>query len=111
MESFRSFSSQSNASSSSLSQSARVKRTQLEQLWKTPAVDRTPASAMPNEPLLKRVGRWLYKSLTDTQQLRIWTKKTRNGVVWCAYDPRCDLAITCNSEESLRIWLEQRHLG
>ncbi|MEL7142252.1 MAG: hypothetical protein AAFY33_01770 [Cyanobacteria bacterium J06643_4] len=110
MESFRSFSSQSNASSNS-SQSVSVKCAQLEQLWKTPAVDRRPAAVRPAEPLLKRLGRWLYGSMTDTQQLRIWTKKTRDGVVWCAYDPRCDRAITCNSEASLRAWLEQRHLS
>lgn len=111
MESFRSFSSQSNSSSPSSSASVRLKRTQLEQLWKTPTVDRSPADAIAAEPLLKRIGRWLYRSVTDAQQLRIWTKKTRNGVVWCAYDPRCDRAITCNSASALRTWLEQRHLG
>ena len=78
----------------------------LEQLLKS-----SPSLPQPNAhtPWYQRLGQWLLTSLTDTQQVRIWTKITPNGTQWSAYDPNSQRRFSCYSEAELRAWLEQRH--
>ena len=62
-------------------------------------------------PWYQRLGQWLLASLTDSQQVRVWTKITPNGTQWNAYDPNIQRRFSGYSEADLRTWLEQRHYG
>ncbi|MBE9063245.1 hypothetical protein [cf. Phormidesmis sp. LEGE 11477] len=88
-------------------------RQQLEQLWRVPPAPHSPKqgerSTLPVLRWLKVVGNSLVSFLTDTQQLRLWTKNTRSGKLWFAYDPTTGQTVSHNSEAALRVWLEQRH--
>ncbi len=78
----------------------------LEQLLKSsPSL---PQSG-PRTPWYQRLGQWLLASLTDNQQVRVWTKITPNGTQWNAYDPNLQRSFSAYSEADLRTWLEQRH--
>ena len=79
-------------------------RQQLEQLWQPPQVQPTESS------IWERFGQWLLQSLTDSDQVRLWTKITPNGTQWHAYDPKTDRRFSCHSESELRVWLENRYL-
>lgn len=70
----------------------------------------SPYSSHPKSSTwLKRFGRWLLKSLTDSNQVRLWTKITPTGIQWYAYDPSTQCRFSCHSEAELRTWLENRH--
>ena len=79
----------------------------LERLWQLPPHPQ-PSDYSLNQGL-KRLGKWLLISLTDSQQIRIWTKNTRAGVLWCAYDPITQRSVERCSETDLRAWLEDRY--
>ena len=94
----------------STSRSTSRDRQNLEHLWR---VSPTPHTA---EKSTARINRWLKLAgkslvalLTNSQQLRVWTKNTRTGTFWFAYDPTTEQTISHTSEEGLRAWLEQRH--
>jgi hypothetical protein len=85
----------------------------LERLWLLPAA---PSQARLSNPkvlktprLLKSLGNWLVRALTDSQQIRIWTKPTSAGSVWFAYDPATRQTVQRLSEADLRVWLEKRY--
>ena len=81
-------------------------RQQLEQLWQdSPSLPQLK----PSNPWYKQLGRFLIQSLTDGDQVRIWTKITPNGTQWCAYDPKLQRRFSAYSEAEMRTWLEQRH--
>ena len=88
-------------------------RSQLESLWQQPAIERailrekTFAQTTLQETI-HQFGKDLLAFLTGAQQLRIWTKSTKQGVVWFAYDPMNDQRIGHASEAELRVWLESR---
>ncbi|MEL6939644.1 MAG: hypothetical protein AAFO84_10685 [Cyanobacteria bacterium J06598_1] len=90
-------------------------RSQLEQLWQAPTVARCallPAEDRTSNSIsaaIQRFAQDLLAFCTGTQQLRIWTKSTKQGVVWFAYDPMSDQRIAHCSELELRTWLESRH--
>lgn len=78
----------------------------LEQLLKSsPSLPQTELPA----PWYQRLGQWLLATLTDSQQVRVWTKITPNGTQWNAYDPNIQRRFSAYSEAGLRTWLEQRH--
>ncbi len=79
---------------------------QLEQILKS-----SPSLSQPKShtPWYRRIGQWLLASLTDAQQVRVWTKITPKGIQWSAYDPNIKRSFSCYSEADLRTWLEQRH--
>jgi hypothetical protein len=81
-------------------------RQRLEQLWQASLPVSVPAS---NTPWYHRFGQWLVQVLTDSDQIRVWTKITPNGTQWCAYDPQLDRRFAGYSEADLRTWLEQRY--
>ncbi len=84
-------------------------RHQLETLWQLPT---SQSRSEKNRifQLLTQAGGALAAFLTGQQQLRIWTKSTRHGIVWFAYDPALGQRISRSSERELRTWLESRHL-
>lgn len=84
-------------------------RSQLESLWQQPAVRQKPSAAAPTTDIIRRFSQDILAFLTGSQQLRVWTKSTKQGVVWFAYDPASDQRIANCSEEALRAWLESRH--
>ena len=86
-------------------------RQRLEKLWAPTSSTATPApTAQPAiTAWLKQVGTGLLNAMTNSQQLRIWTKITPNGLQWHAYDPSSGHKFSAQSEEELRIWLETRH--
>ncbi|MGB3295135.1 MAG: hypothetical protein WBB01_19300 [Phormidesmis sp.] len=67
------------------------------------------AEASEQTGLLKQIGSWLLEFFTDAQQVRIWTKDTKAGTVWHAYDPTTQRSISRVSEADLRVWLEERY--
>jgi len=73
-------------------------RHQLEQLWQT------PQPAFPGQKQLKQLGNWLLAILTPTDNLTI--RETATG--WSVRE--AGQIHHFDSEEALRIWLEQRHL-
>ncbi|MGI8932479.1 MAG: hypothetical protein ACR2FS_00240 [Phormidesmis sp.] len=88
-------------SSTQLSPSAQRSCYQPKQLWQ-PAHSPQPKYS----GWLKHFGRWLLQSLTDSEQVRLWTKITPTGTQWHAYDPRTQRRFSCHSEAELRAWLE-----
>ena len=86
-------------------------RNQLEQLWQPPAAQLNSSSATTPQStsLIRQVLAALSTFLTGSQQIRIWTKSTKQGVVWFAYDPASDQRIGHCSENELRTWLETRY--
>ncbi len=85
-------------------------RQHLEQLWRVPpAPHKGDDSLSTVSHWIKLAGKIFVSFLTNTQQLRIWTKDTSTGTLWFAYDPATDQTISQVSEEGLRTWLEQRH--
>jgi len=85
--------------------STQQSRHQLEQLWQTPTTQQS--TEFSNR--LQRFGQWLLQSLTDSDQVRLWTKITPTGTQWYAYDPKTQGRFAGHSESELRIWLENRH--
>ncbi|MBT9315016.1 hypothetical protein [Leptothoe spongobia] len=88
-------------------QKLEVQRRQLEHLWQptTPAQKIKQASSN----LLRNAGQWLVQTLTEGDQLRIWTTETSEGTRWCVRNPVDDMQHQFDSEEALRVWLEQRY--
>ena len=88
------------------SHALKLQRRQLEQLWQpTPAQRFRQASSH----WLLIAGKWLMQTLTEGEQLRIWVKETKQGSQWCTYDPIDNAHRQFDSEEALRVWLEQRY--
>jgi hypothetical protein len=89
-------------------QKLEVQRHQLEQLWQpTPSQKLRQASSR----WLRTAGKWLVQTLTEADQLRIWVKETKQGSFWCVHDPIDGIHHQFDSEEAMRIWLEQRYNG
>lgn len=82
------------------SSSARLERQrhQLEQLWQA------PQRSFPGGKQLKQFGSWLLAVLTPTDSLTI--RETSNG--WSVQE--AGQMRHFDSEDAVRIWLEQRHL-
>ncbi|MGC1308685.1 MAG: hypothetical protein WA885_15780 [Phormidesmis sp.] len=85
------------------SQQTDANRQQLEQLWQSTAPEPAVAARW------QKIGRWLLAALTDSQQVRVWTRITPAGTKWYAYDPQLGRSVAYHSEDDLRAWLEQRH--
>ena len=82
-------------------------RQRLGQLWINPEPAKTTPAG--STTWYGRLGQWLLHSLTDGEQVRIWTKLTPSGIQWHAYDPKRQRKFSGTSEEALRSWLEQRY--
>lgn len=92
----------------STSRSTSSDRQHLEHLWRvSPTSHSAEKSTARTDSWLKLAGKSLIDFLTNPQQLRVWTKNTRTGVLWFAYDPTTEQTISHTSEEGLRAWLEQ----
>ncbi len=81
-------------------------RHQLERLWQP-----TPAQRIRHATghWLRNAGHWLVQSLTAGDQLRIWPRETKQGTRWYVYNPTDGMHQMFDSEEGLRVWLEQRY--
>ncbi|MEM7796741.1 MAG: hypothetical protein AAF579_20075 [Cyanobacteria bacterium P01_C01_bin.118] len=86
-------------------QKLEVQRRRLEQQWQpaTPAQKIKQASGN----LLRNAGKWLVQTLTEGDQPRIWTIETSQGTRWCLRN--LDEHRQFDSEDALRVWLEQRY--
>ena len=84
-------------------------RNQLERLWQQPETKRNISATNQSVGVVRQIFAALATFLAGSQQIRIWTKSTRQGVVWFAYDPLRDQRIGHCSEDELRAWLEARH--
>ena len=85
-----------NASSTRLER----QRHQLEQLWYA------PQRSFPGSKQLKQFGTWLLTVLTATDDLTI--RETSTG--WSVQESGQAQIHHFDSEEAVRVWLEQRHL-
>jgi hypothetical protein len=82
----------------------------LERLWQLPtAPSKVSNFKFKPSSLLKQLGNWLLHSLTNSQQIRLWTKPTPAGNVWFAYDPTTGQTVQRLSEADMRSWLEKRY--
>lgn len=89
-------------------QDLEIQRQRLEQLWRpTPAERFRQVSGR----WLRAVGQWLVNTLAEGDQLRIWTKETKQGTYWFVHNPIDGRHHRFDSEESLRMWIEQRYNG
>ncbi|NEQ55682.1 MAG: hypothetical protein F6K11_37175, partial [Leptolyngbya sp. SIO3F4] len=59
--------------------------------------------------LLRAAGKWLVKTLTEGNQLRVWTQETSDGTRWYVRNPDDNMQHQFDSEEALRVWLEARY--
>lgn len=84
--------------------STQSSRHRLEQLWQTSQTQQPESHSW-----LNRFGQWLLNALTDSDQVRLWTKITPTGTQWYAYDPKTQRRFSCHSEADLRTWLENRY--
>lgn len=83
-----------------------VQRRQLEQRWQpTPSQRFRQVSGK----WLRTAGQWLLQTLTEGNQLRIWTKETKSGTRWCVYNPTDGKHQQFGSENAMRVWLEDRY--
>ena len=103
MNSFSQFSTNPSSTTQKLARSTSLYRQQLEKLWST------SIPAKPTTPWIKQLGQWLLKAMTDSEQVRVWTKITPSGLEWHAYDPERRRSFASYSEADLRTWLEQRY--
>ena len=83
-----------------------IQRRQLEQLWQPTPTERFRQAA---GSWMRAAGQWLVQTLTAGNQLRIWTQETKQGSRWFAYNPMDGRHHQFDSEDALRVWLEQRH--
>lgn len=90
------------------SRSASAGQRQLERLYQLPHTP-GPVRTTEHPRLLQRIGNLLLQFFTDSQQVRVWTKETKAGTAWYAYDPALQSGISRVSEDDLRVWLEQRY--
>ncbi len=58
---------------------------------------------------LKQIGAFLLKALESGDEPRIWITTSSTGKQWSAYDPLSKRSASFDSEEGLRVWLEQRY--
>ncbi|MEO0771008.1 MAG: hypothetical protein AAFY72_16570 [Cyanobacteria bacterium J06649_4] len=59
---------------------------------------------------LRRVGTAIVDFLTNQPQLSVRVKTLPNGQQqWIAYDPEQDIRRTFDSQQAVRVWLEQRY--
>ncbi len=87
-------------------QELEIQRRQLEKLWQptsAPKIRQTPSH------WLRAAGQWLLQALTEGDQLKVWESQTKQGNRWCIYDPIGDAHHQFESEEAMRVWLEQRY--
>ena len=87
-------------------QELEVKRQQLESLWQPTPIEKVKKVS---NVWLRAVGQWLVQALTEGNQLRIWVKDTKQSSTWHVYDPTNGMRRQFDSEEALRIWLDQRY--
>ncbi|NER79449.1 MAG: hypothetical protein F6K42_07670 [Leptolyngbya sp. SIO1D8] len=81
-----------------LEQSETVDTSKLVQVWRA------------SKEGLKRVGSSLLNYFSGSMEPRISVKRDRNGnASFAAYDPIDCAHHTFNSEEAVRVWLEQRY--
>ena len=60
--------------------------------------------------VFKDAGAGLIHYLTRPNEVRIWQVSDRQGITyWKAYDPYTNTTAYLNSENDLRVWLEQRY--
>ena len=88
-------------------QKLELQRRQLEQLMEPATPGQKIKQASGN--LLRNAGQWLLQTLTEGDQPRIWTTETAQGTRWCVRSPGYDEHRQFDSEDALRVWLEQRH--
>ena len=87
-------------------QELEVKRRHLERLWQPTPIQKIRQTS---SKWLHSAGQWLVKSLTEGDQLRIWVKETKQGNYWCVHDPISGKHNRFDSEDAMRIWIEQRY--
>ena len=85
-----------------------IQRRRLEQLWRPTPAERFRQTS---SRWLRTAGQWLLSVLTEGDQLRIWTKETKQGIRWFVHNPMDDRHHQFDSEEAMRVWLEQRYNG
>lgn len=83
-----------------------IKRRRLEQSW---ALTPKPSMRDRMAKQLAALGQWLLTILTEGDRLQITQRAIKNGQVWEVYDPSSQRHRQFESEESLRVWLEQRY--
>jgi hypothetical protein len=65
---------------------------------------------LPKISIYKRVLQLVIPVFAGSNEPQLWTTKDRDGnISWHAYDPVSGHSISQNSEDEMRIWLEQRY--
>lgn len=82
--------------------------------WKLRLPDTTQlkATATDSGPIafLKTVWQGLSRSMTGGNDLRVWQASDEDGYMhWRAYDPVTGETAICDSEDEMRVWIEQRY--
>jgi hypothetical protein len=80
-----------------------LRRNQLEQLWQAPHAKAPQGTAAPQ--WLQAMGTGLVNWLIGSPSLRIWQRAN----LWHVQDPRTGRQHQFESEDSLRVWLEERY--
>ena len=88
-------------------QKLETQRRQLERQWQQTTLARRLRQVSGN--WLRTAGKWLLETLTEGDQLRIWTQETKSGTLWCVYNPSDGKHQQFDSEHAMRVWLEDRY--
>ncbi len=60
--------------------------------------------------LFNKIWQYILIAQAEAQQPKIWQRRDRLGQIWWyGYDPVTDRSICRDSEDEIRIWLEERY--
>lgn len=69
-----------------------------------------PANLFHPRDAFQTVGTWLSQHLCNADEPRVWKTGDRTGqVLWHAYDPLTNKYAAFDSENEIRVWLEERY--
>lgn len=70
-----------------------------------------PAPAPARSPLgwIKDVGQRLIAALSLRSELQVKPVMTASGIFWHAYDPKTGRQMFAQSEEEVRLWIEENY--
>lgn len=73
-----------------------------------PGVNATSSSR--SIDFLKTLWQGLVKTLSGSNELRVWQASDPDGYIhWRAHDPLTGESAICDSEDEMRVWIEQRY--
>jgi hypothetical protein len=85
-----------------------LERKRLENLYNLPEQKQVKESKVVS--LLNNLWQHIVTAITKRQEPQIWQSTDRYGNIWWhGYDPVTDSSVSRDSEDEMRVWLEERY--